>query len=66
MASITVGSLEACHCLLYNQNDKLIIKFSSKKYAEIVSSKKNKARDCSPCSIGVKSGKVFVNESLCR
>ena len=28
--------------------------------------KKNKAKGFNPCSIGIESGKVFINESLCR
>ena len=56
--SITPDSLEA--------NDKLIIKFSRRKDAEMVLSKKNKAKGFNPCSIGIESGKVFINESLCR
>ena len=32
----------------------------------MVLSKKNKAKDFNPHSIGIESGKVFINKSLCR
>ena len=40
--SITPDSLEACHRLPTDQNDKLIIKFSRRKYDKVVLSKKKK------------------------
>ena len=40
--SITLDSLEACHCLPSDQNDKLIIKFSRRKHTEMVLSKRKK------------------------
>ena len=40
--SITPDSLEACHRLPTDQNDKLIIKFSRRKYDKMVLSKKKK------------------------
>ena len=40
--SITPNSLEACHRLLSNQNDKVIIKFSRRKGAEMFLSKNKK------------------------
>ena len=42
--SITPNSLEACHRLLSNQNDKVIIKFSRRKGAEMFLSKKKKKK----------------------
>ena len=64
--SITPDSLEACHCLPSDQNDKLIIKFSRRKDAKMILSKKYKAKAYNPHSIDVESGKVFINESLCH
>ena len=64
--SITPDSLEACNRLPSDQNDKLSIKFSKKKDAEIVFSKKNKAKSFFPRSVGIESGKVFINQSLSR
>ena len=40
--SITFDSLEDCHCLPSDQNDKLIIKFSRRKHTEMVLSKRKK------------------------
>ena len=42
--SITPNSLEACHRLLSNQNDKVIIKFSRRKGAEMFLSKNKKKK----------------------
>ena len=68
--SITPNSLEACHRLLSNQNDKVIIKFSRRKGAEMFLSKnkktKNKDNGFKPRNVGIESGKVFINESLCH
>ena len=64
--SITLESLNACHCLPSNQNDILIIKFLRKTDAEMVLSKKSKGKGFNHRSIGIEKAKMFINESLCR
>ena len=63
--SITHESVEACHRLFFEQNDKIIVKFSRRKNAEKVLLKKKTTKGFSLRSIDIEIGKTFMKESLC-
>ena len=65
-AKIDSKKLEACHPLPSDDKNKLIVKFASRKDAELVLKNKSKLKDESFDDIGLEISKVYINESLCK
>ena len=64
--TIKPDDLEACHPLPSNDNNKIIVKFSKRKTAQLVLKEKKKFSSIDPRSIDIPSGKAYLNESLCK
>ena len=64
---VSVDNIAACHLLMSNNKNKIIIKFSKRKDCQAVLENKKKLKNLSNEELGLETNsKVFVNESLCK
>ena len=62
--AIDPSNMEFCHWLKSNGPDKVIIKFTRRKDANLIRKNKNKLKGTNLCSVGI-NNPVFINASLC-
>ena len=65
--NVSVNNIEACHPLMSDSKNKIIVKFSKRKVCQVVLENKKKLKNISNEELGLETNsKVFVNESLCK